>query len=109
MDAGSLREIIMIEKRIVVEDDIGNQSSMWLPFYKGFASVNNLYGTEYWAAAQTQSQNTVVFTLRYNPLFNEVNSLEYRLLFRGKEYDIKSVDNVKYANISIKIKAVLKE
>lgn len=109
MDAGSLREIIMIEKRTVVEDDIGNQSSTWLPFYKGFASVNNLYGTEYWAAAQTQSQNTVVFTLRYNPLFNDVNSLEYRLLFRGKEYDIKSIDNVKYANISIKIKAVLKE
>ena len=94
MDAGTLREFIVIEKRIVVEDDIGNQSSTWLPFYKGFA---------------TQSQNTVVFTLRYNPLFNEVNSLEYRLLFRGKEYDIKSVDNVKYANISIKIKAVLKE
>ena len=109
MDAGSLREFIIIEKRTVVEDDIGNQSSTWLPFYKGFASVNNLYGTEYWAAAQTQSQNTVVFTLRYNSLFNEVNSLEYRLLFRGKEYDIKSVDNVKYANISIKIKAVLKE
>ena len=109
MDAGTLREFIVIEKRIVVEDDIGNQSSTWLPFYKGFASVNNLFGTEYWAAAQTQSQNTVVFTLRYNPLFNEVNSLEYRLLFRGKEYDIKSVDNVKYANISIKIKAVLKE
>ena len=109
MDAGMLREFIEIEKRIVVEDDIGNQSSTWLPFYKGFASVNNLYGTEYWAAAQTQSQNTVVFTLRYNSLFNEVNSLEYRLLFRGKEYDIKSVDNVKYANTSIKIKAVLKE
>lgn len=109
MDAGSLREIIMIEKRIVVEDDIGNQSSTWLPFYKGFASANNLFGTEYWAAAQTQSQNMVVFTLRYNPLFNEINSLEYRLLFRGKEYDIKSVDNVKYANVLIKIKAVLKE
>lgn len=109
MNAGTLKEYVVIEKRTVTEDDIGNQSSAWATYFKGFASVNNLYGTEYWAAAQTQSQNMVVFTLRYNSLLNELNSLEYRLIFRSKEYDIKSVDNAKYSNIMVKIKAVLKE
>lgn len=109
MDAGQLNGFIMIEKRIIEDDDIGNQTSKWVEFYKGYASVNNLYGVEYWAAAQTKSQNTVVFTLRYHPLFIELNSTEYRLMFKRKEYEIISVDNIKYRNASVKIKAVIKE
>lgn len=109
MDAGSLKEFITIEKRVIVEDDIGNQSSEWQPYYKAYAYVNNLYGNEYWAAAQTQAQNTVVFTFRYHPLFDKLNSTEFRILHRDKEHNIKSVDNIKYANISVKIKAVAKD
>lgn len=108
MDAGKLRDKITIEKRTIETDEVGNQSSKWVVVYRGFASVNKLYGREYWAAAASQSEDTVVFSLRYHPIFNTVNSLDYRLLFRGDEYDIKSVDNVKHINDTVKIRATVK-
>lgn len=109
MDAGKYRGYIVIEKNSQVSDEIGNQSSQWIEYYKGYAYVNNLSGSEYWAAAQTQSQNSVVFSLRWHKLLDAVTTKEYRLIFKDKVYDIFAVDNVQYKNETIKIKATLKE
>lgn len=109
MNAGAYREKVIIEKNVFSEDDIGNQKPIWKEYYRGFAYVNNLSGSEYWAAVQTQSQNTVVFTFRYHPLLREMNTKEYRILHRGREYNITSIDNVQYRNETIKIRATAKE
>lgn len=109
MDAGAYREPVTIEKSGYAEDEVGNQISAWIEHYRGFAYANNLYGTEYWAAAQTQSENTVMFTLRYHPLLEDVKTKGYRLIHRGKEYNITSVDNARYKNETVKIRATAKE
>ena len=70
--------------------------------------MNNLSGTEYWKAAQTQAQDTVVFIMRYHPLLAVLNTREYRLLHRSREYNIASIDNVQYKNEIIKIRAAAK-
>ena len=93
MNAGAYREPVLIEKNEHVEDDIGNQVAAWTEYYKGYAYMNNLSGSEYWEAAQTQAQNTIMF----------------RLIHRGNEYNITSIDNVQFKNETIKIRATAKE
>lgn len=106
MDAGKYREKVLIEMEDRTVDRIGNRRQTWLEFYKGYAYVNNLTGSEYWAAAQTQAEETVVFTMRYVPILRAVNSTDYRIVFRGAHYNITSVDNVQYKNETIKFRAV---
>lgn len=109
MNAGAYREPVRIEKSSFTEDGIGNRLSVWSEYYKGYAYMNNLSGSEYWEAAQTQSQNTVMFVLRYHPLLGAMNTKGYRIVHRGREYDITSIDNVQYKNETIKIRATAKE
>lgn len=109
MNAGAYRELVVIEKSGYAEDDIGNQIPSWTEYYRGYAYMNNLSGSEYWEAAQTQSQNTIMFIFRYHPLLGAMNTKEYRLMHRGKAYNITSIDNVQYKNETVKIRATAKE
>lgn len=109
MNAGAYREPITIEKSGYTEDEIGNQIQGWAEYYKGYAYMNNLSGSEYWEAAQTQAESTVMFFLRFHKLLETMNTKEYRLVHRGKEYNITFIDNVQYKNETIKIRAKLKE
>lgn len=109
MNAGAYREPITIEKSGYTEDDIGNQIPGWEIYYKGYAYMNNLSGKEYWEAAQTQAENTVIFIMRYHTKLGSMNTKEYRLIHHGKEYNIVSIDNVQYGNETVKMRAVLKE
>ncbi|MPM82178.1 hypothetical protein SDC9_129239 [bioreactor metagenome] len=67
-----------------------------------WAAVTNLHGREYFAAAVVKAENTVKFTIRYAEGIDE----SMRILFKGKQYDISSIDNIKYANKFIEIKAM---
>lgn len=109
MNAGAYRERVVIQKTSITEDEIGNQKPVWTDYYKGHAYMNNLSGKEYWEAAQTQSENTVMFILRYHRMLSQINTREYQLVHKGKEYNISSIDNVQYKNETIKIRAVAKE
>ena len=109
MNAGAYRELVVIEKSGYAEDDIGNQIPSWTEYYRGYAYMNNLSGSEYWEAAQTQSQNTIMFVFRYHPLLGAMNTKKYRLMHRGKAYNITSIDNVQYKNETVKIRATAKE
>jgi SPP1 family predicted phage head-tail adaptor len=109
MNAGAYREPVVIEKCSHTEDAVGNQLASWREHYRGYAYMNNLSGSEYWEAAQTQAQNTVMFILRYHPRLAAMNTREYRLLHRGKEYNITSIDNVQYSNETVKIRATVRE
>ena len=109
MNAGAYREPVTIEKSGYTEDEIGNQVPVWAEYYRGYAYMNNLSGTEYWEAAQTQAQNPVMFIMRFHPLLSAMNTREYRLMHRGKAYNITSIDNVQYKNETVKIRATEKE
>ena len=109
MNAGAYRERVVIQKNSITEDEIGNKKPIWTDYFKGHAYMNNLSGAEYWEAAQTQSQNTVVFIFRYHRKLSLINTKEYQLIHNGKSYNISSIDNVQYKNEIIKIRAIMKE
>ena len=75
-----------------------------------WAEVNGLYGAEYWAAASQGQENTIVFTVRWfsalDKLIFDAELTKYRVVYRGRYFDIQSFDNVEQKNILVKIKAI---
>lgn len=106
MNAGAFREKITIQKKIMLSDDIGQQSEKWTDFFVCHAYVNNLSGREFWEAAQQNAERTVTFTIRYCSTLIDINAVNYRIKFRGYIYDIIFIDNIKYKNEIFKIKAI---
>lgn len=74
-------------------DKIGNQVQIWEDFFKAWASVNGVGGREYYAASQVNSQNDVVFKTRYSRKIASFLSSEIRIVYNGRTYDIKHVDD----------------
>lgn len=106
INAGMLNNKIVIQKMDITRGDIGQEIKAWVDYAVTYAYINGLSGEEYWNAAARQAENTIVFTLRYSKLIGVINPLEYRILFDGKIFDIKTVDNVQYKNQAIKLKGV---
>lgn len=108
MIIGKLNKRISIQQLTEGQDEIGNQVKTWVDFYSCFAYANGLSGTEYFAAAATQAENTVTFEIRYNVSLKDIDTTTYRIVFDGKIYDIENIDNIQFKNETLKLKAVAK-
>lgn len=103
MNIGQLRHRIEFQRLETTYDNEGFPIEDYITFQKAWADVNDLYGKEYWDSKQIVSENITVFHTRY--LKNiDMNSF---ILFRGQRYEIIEIDNVKYLNKELKIKAKL--
>lgn len=71
-----------------------------------YASVNNLYGKEFWDAKTVKSEKTVVFTVRYSRDLESLDSEIHKIKFKNRYFNIIHIDNILYMNNEIKIKAV---
>lgn len=109
MDAGAYRGKVKIEKATRGKDSHGYATEEWLKYYENYAYVNNLSGVEFWAAAQSQAQETVRFEMRYHKALDQVQPKNFRIVFRGRIYRITFVDNVQMKNETVKINAVRAE
>ena len=100
MEAGKLRHRITIQ--------VMDNNEAWFDLQTCNAQVNGLSGSEYWAASAEQAQNTVDFIVRYTVILSDLVPQTTRIIFRGKVYDVKSIDNFMYQNRSLKLRAVMK-
>lgn len=105
-DTGRLNQRITIQQLSVKVDGIGNQTSEWTDFYSCWAAVNGLSGREYWEARQQHEENTVNFKVRFCKKLKELNTTGFCIKFRGRFFDIVSVDNMQFVDSLINIKAV---
>lgn len=101
MRIGDLRHRITLQKYNETTDDEGFSTQEWQDIATVWASVENLFGREYWQAAAIQAENTVKFIIRYR---KDVTT-DMRIQFQGQQYEIISIDNIKYKNEYIEIKA----
>ena len=101
MEIGTLRHRITLQKLIVSTNSNGFEVETWKELKTVWAAVSNLQGREFFAAAAVQAENTVKFTIRY------VSDIDptMRIIFRNKRYDIVAIDNKKYQNKYMEIKA----
>lgn len=101
MEIGDLRHRVTFQKHTTSVNDNGFEVETWEDFKTVWAAVSNLHGREYYAAAAVQAENTVKFTIRYLEGLNTT----MRILFQGRQYNITALDNIKYRNRYIEIKA----
>lgn len=101
-----LRRKITIQKFTAYMDDMGNDIEDWLNYLTLWAEVNGLWGNEYYAAKAVNEESTIEFTLRDNANLKTLNTVDFRILFDGKTYDIKNIDHVKFEGQWVKIKAL---
>ncbi|MFV9511809.1 phage head closure protein [Tepidibacillus sp. LV47] len=99
---GDLRHRITLQKQATITDADGFTTQQWQDVATVWAAVENLYGREYWEAAAIQAEKTVKFTIRYRPDVDQT----MRIVFRGQVYEITAIDNIKYRNEYMEIKAV---
>ena len=106
METGAMNCRIIIQKRTEpVTNANGLQEETWHDHYLCWAYVNQLSGSEFWAAHAVQAEDTVVFTLRYCKVAAAINTRDHRIVFAGDVYDILFVDHVRQERDVVKIKA----
>ena len=64
---------------------------------------NECIRREFFAASAVQLEKMVLFTIRYIPDLDET----MHIMFRGDKYNINFIDNIKYKNKYLEIKALL--
>lgn len=106
---GEWQERITIQKSMPGTDKVGNHVLSWIDYYTCSAYVNNLSGKEYWEAAQVNAQKEIYFLIRYCSETAGMDTEHYRILFRGQIYNITFLDNVKYQNRILKLRASLEK
>ena len=102
MEIGELRHRITLEKLMATTNENGFEIEDWIEIKTVWAAVTNLKGKEFFEAAAVQAQKTVKFTIRFLDGLDE----SMRVLFKGKIYNITFIDNIKYQNKFIEIKAL---
>jgi SPP1 family predicted phage head-tail adaptor len=101
MNPGELDKRITFQRLTTTTNENGFEVKTLEDFKTVWAKVSNLHGREYFEAAAVQRENTVKFTIRYLP---DVNP-SMKILFQGRKYNITSIDNIKYQNRYMEIKA----
>lgn len=94
MKSEELKHKIVIQKYENAVNDNGFEEEAWQDFKTVWAKVENIHGKEYFEAAAVQAEKTVKFTIRFIKDIDE----SMRIMFKGKQYNITSIDNIKYAN-----------
>lgn len=104
MDISKLNQRIQIQKAVSKTDDVGNIIQQWQDFYFCFASISTVCGKEQ-QRGDTEEQQSVSFTVRYCKTLSELSVVDYRIVFRGKTYNIVQIDFADYSGKYVKIKA----
>lgn len=84
---------------ITTESEYEGYMTLW-------ASVNSLYGKEYWEAKQANMENTINITVRYQKALKDIDTRKLRIKFDNKFYNIISADNPHYSNEYLTFKCI---
>lgn len=104
MIMSNLDKRITIQKYTTTQNKNGFDIEAWKDYKTVWASMNNLWGKEFYAAKAVQAENTVEFVVRYSKDLENINSKEYRIFWNNRAFNITFIDNIQYKNIWLKIK-----
>ncbi len=102
MKIGEFKHKITIKKLITGVNENGFEVETYETYKTLWAKVTNLHGKEYFEAAAIQKEKTVKFIFRTVKGIDETMKID----FGGKLYDITFIDNIKYENKYMEIKAL---
>lgn len=105
MKISELNQRIKIKQKEIKKDEIGKETEVWKVKKEVWAKVTSLYGKEYYLAKQVNLEKSIKITLRYTKKIKE----DMRIEFQNEDYEIESIENIKFENRWIEIKAIKKE
>ena len=86
-------------------DDIGQRIPEWKTVFNPWASANCVGGREYYQAAQTNSENDMIFKIRYSKKVSDCKTSEIRIIYNGKTYNVKHIDDYMQQHRELVIRA----
>ena len=81
---------------------MSDEVKTWVDYKTVWASADNLSGREFYQAQATQAERTVKFVVRYTDIDETM-----RIVFKSQQYNITFIDNSKYTNKYLEIKAMV--
>ena len=111
MNIAGLRVRVTIQKNETIKDQYGNHSSRWTDFFSCWATAvtSGLSSSEKEVAGHTVESDRLDITVRYSSEIAAVNSKQYRLMIKGRIYNILSIDEMSFKHNSRKIHVELTE
>lgn len=106
MNPGRLNKRITLQKYTPAEGEWGNTTSDWKDWTSMWASINSLFGREFWEAKQVNLENTINITIRYQKILKDLDIRENRVKWDGKIYNITFIDNPRFENKYLTLKCV---
>lgn len=94
MKAGKLDRRILIEKKAVVQNDLGEEVETWTTLATVWGSKQDISDGERVAAAEVSATITTRFRIRYSSAVAVVNPGDHRLSYDGKIWDIWGVKEI---------------
>ncbi|WP_018249848.1 phage head closure protein [Orenia marismortui] len=89
------RRKIIIQKKTITTDEWENQVEDWVDWRIIWGQRLELFGSEYYAAAQIGEEKTIKFKIRYVTFLEEVDTVKFRIIYKDKEiFDIKDTDSL---------------
>ena len=111
MNIAGLRVRITIQKNETIVDKYGNHTSAWRDFFTCWATAvtSGLSSSEKEEAGHTVEADRLDITVRYSSETAAVNSKQYRILVKGRIYNILSIDEMGFKHNSRLFHTVLVE
>ena len=86
-------------------DIIGQDIQTWTAVGSFWAEIKTYGGKEYFAAAQVNSENDVLFKVRFSRLLSGYLSSQLRVIYQSCVYDVKSAVDVNQQHRIIEIRS----
>lgn len=98
----------MVYDKPIIIQKINENTEDWEDLFKLHARVNKSNGSEYLNAGANQSKSNRVFEVRY---FKDLEDIDdnrgiYRILYRGKPYNITDYDDYQEQHKTVKLLGV---
>lgn len=93
--AARKNERVTFEKNEIYSDKYKNRLQRWTEYFSCYAYADTYTAGED-GDAVTNEERSITFETRYCPELAAVTSTEYRIVFRGGNYNILSVDMMNY-------------
>jgi SPP1 family predicted phage head-tail adaptor len=101
MQAGQLRQQIVIQQRSQATDDFGGQGQIWQDFIRTRCFAQPTGAAEREAGGAIRALQKYTFTMRWQPGITAA----HRVLFEGKFFDIVGLNDVDSRHKTIEIQA----
>ncbi|WP_026523299.1 phage head closure protein [Butyrivibrio sp. MB2005] len=101
MNIAAMNVRILFQKNEVSADKYGNHNTTWKDYYSCFARTGAMTGQES-NGEVIASEESLSFTVRWCKKLENIDSTKYRIICKGKTYNIDYVNPMGFKNMSIK-------